>query len=443
MVTDEEFEALKADFERLQEENEYLRKKVEELQSLLESKTLPKLPTFVKPNKKKRKGRRKRRGPPMGHTGAARPIPDEVDTEDDITLQYCPHCDNELGEPFEFTIHHVEEVIPAKVEIRRHCLARYICPCCKKTIHARVPDAFPNERFGIYLMVLVAYFRILGLTVGKIRALLKEQYSLEICDATVLRIEKRVAMEMGEHYDNLVDAVRKGKDVHIDETGWRVDGQNHWLWASTTEEATVYHVEPRRNGETANEILGPARDDRVISSDFLPTYNVVEGSKQKCLVHLIRELKEVEKKKKEDLEFARFKKKLMRLIRDAIRLNEKDLEDMVKKRRIQRLHKRLKDIYESDWSEENCQRLSKRLNKHKDELFTFLEHEGVQWHNNDAERAIRPMVVNRKNSYGSRSIDGANNRAVLMSVSESAKKRQVNFTDFTRQYLADKCKVCS
>jgi len=443
MVTDEEFNALKAENERLRKENELLHQKISELQILLETKLLPKPPTFIKPNKKKRKGRKKRRGPPKGHTGKARPVPDEVDIEDDITLQYCPRCSNELDEPFEYTLHHVEEIVPAKVEIRRHCLARYICPHCKKTVRARSPDAFPNERFGIYLMVLVAYYRILGLTVGKIRALLKEQFSLDICDATALRFEERVATEMGDHYDELREAVRNGKDVHIDETGWRIDGKNHWLWASTTKEATVYDIEPRRNGETANKILGPSRNDRVVSSDFLPSYNLVKGPKQKCFVHLMRDLRDVENKLKGDNEFVGFKKMLMRLLKDAIRLDEMDLEEDVKKRRIKRLHKRLRTIYESDWSEPNCQRLSKRLRKHKDELFTFLEYEGVQWHNNDAERAIRPMVVARKNSYGSRTMNGANNRATLMSISESAKKRNVNFTDFTRTYLLNKCSVYS
>ena len=96
-------------------------------------------------------------------------------------------------------------------------------------MQAPLPDAFPKERFGINLMVLVSYHRVLGLTVGKIRALLREQYGLDVCDATVLRMERRVAEEMGEHYSELVEAVREGRAVHIDETGWRVAGRNHWL----------------------------------------------------------------------------------------------------------------------------------------------------------------------------------------------------------------------
>jgi hypothetical protein len=46
------------------------------------------------------------------------------------------------------------------------------------------------------------------------------------------------------------------------------------------------------------------------------------------------------------------------------------------------------------------------------------------------------MVVARKNSYGSRTIEGARDRAVLMSVSDSARKRGEGYTDFARGYLS-------
>lgn len=40
----------------------------------------------------------------------------------------------------------------------------------------------------------------------------------------------------------------------------------------------------------------------------------------------------------------------------------------------------------------------KRLLKYKGSLFTFLEHDGVLWHNNTAERAIRPLALQRERS---------------------------------------------
>ena len=103
-----------------------------------------------------------------------------------------------------------------------------------------------------------------------------------------------------------------------------------------------------------------------------------------------------------------------------------------------RLHERLRAIYQESYTDPDCNRLAKRLRRHKDELFTFLEVEGVDWHNNEAERALRPMVVARKNSYGSRTIEGARDRAVLMSVSDSARKRGEGYTAFARSYLSSR-----
>ena len=48
-----------------------------------------------------------------------------------------------------------------------------------------------------------------------------------------------------------------------------------------------------------------------------------------------------------------------------------------------------------------CQALAKRLLRHQDELFVFVVVEGVAAENNQAERALRPLVVARKISGGS------------------------------------------
>ena len=54
-----------------------------------------------------------------------------------------------------------------------------------------------------------------------------------------------------------------------------------------------------------------------------------------------------------------------------------------------------------------CNTLAKRLLRHIDELFQFLLHEEVSADNNLAERALRPLVIGRKISGGTRSADGS------------------------------------
>lgn len=68
-------------------------------------------------------------------------------------------------------------------------------------------------------------------------------------------------------------------------------------------------------------------------------------------------------------------------------------------------------------------RLSKRLRKHWNHLFTFLDKPDVPFDNNLAERMIRPAVILRKNSLSNRSQQGAATQAILMSVYRTLKLR--------------------
>ena len=46
--------------------------------------------------------------------------------------------------------------------------------------------------------------------------------------------------------------------VHVDETGWRMDGRNFWLWAFTDPTFTLYHVDESRGGKVPLKLLGEA-----------------------------------------------------------------------------------------------------------------------------------------------------------------------------------------
>ena len=103
-------------------------------------------------------------------------------------------------------------------------------------------------------------------------------------------------------------------------------------------------------------------------------------------------------------------------------------------RRIHDLLNRLKG--ETD---KHCKKMFKRLRREKDHLFTFLEVKGVEWHNNSAERGIRPCVILRNNSYGSRSEEDVAAIAVLMSVKQTCKAKKDNFLDVMHTYLIKTC----
>ena len=74
----------------------------------------------------------------------------------------------------------------------------------------------------------------------------------------------------------------------------------------------------------------------------------------------------------------------------------------------------------------------KYLRKRQDWLFTFMDYEGVPWHNNDAERAIRQGALHRKISGGRRTWAGAEVFEVILSTYETAKTCGDRFIEMVR-----------
>jgi len=162
--------------------------------------------------------------------------------------------------------------------------------------------------------------------------------------------------------------------------------------------------------------------------------------KQKCLAHLLRELKRVEQYKDHGGDWPRFAKSLKRLIRDAIRLRKRKdpLDAAIYLRRCERLEKRLGLLCEHNWNNTEVRRLMKRLTRHQDELLTFLQNLDVPFDNNAAERAIRGAVIMRKNSHNNRSERGALTQSILMSVFFTIKQRGLSPVETVKKAL----KIC-
>ena len=164
----------------------------------------------------------------------------------------------------------------------------------------------------------------------------------------------------------------------------------------------------------------------TLVTDFWGAYNAAACAlRQTCLAHLLRELEHTEKYKSPGEHWPTFAKKLRRLLGDAIRLwRRRDEMSSVKyTSRRQLLAARLQTLIDTPWENPHAKRLIKRLRRHQHDLFTFLEQADVPFDNNAAERAIRPAVIIRKNSYGNRSDQGADCQAVLMSVFRTLKQR--------------------
>jgi hypothetical protein len=166
-----------------------------------------------------------------------------------------------------------------------------------------------------------------------------------------------------------------------------------------------------------------------VGCDFYGAYDAAGFErKQRCLAHLLRELKETAR---DSPGFAagEFYPRCRRLAKDMLALKKRwhELDDATYTRRACRIEDRLDALARAHASDAepdpDARRLASRLLRHRRELTPFLWDEHLDGTNNAAERALRPAVVMRKVTGGSRSEAGAHAWAVLASVLRTAKQQ--------------------
>lgn len=394
-------------------------------------------PVFAKPNKNDKK-RSKKPGRKKGHKGSRRQQPERIDRIVEHRADRCPDCGGKLKKCSGSRDRYIED-IPDKVQVEtvRHIIHRDFCPNCRKAVEPVVTEAFPNASIGNGILVLSAWLHFaLGNTISQILEVFNFHLQFKMSQGGLVQMWHRLAEILLRWYEEITEDIQNAGVLHGDETGWRVNGKTHWLWCFTSKTATIFTIERSRAGPVVLEFIKECFAG-VFISDFWYAYNVLTCAKQKCLGHLLRELKRVKQYKDTSGDWVRFSKKLKRLIRDAIRLRKRmdELDGATYQRRCKRIEKRLHLILEHSWSNKEAKRLLKRLMRHQDELFTFLHNADVPFDNNFGERSIRGAVIMRKNSYNNRSEKGAITQSVLMSVFFTIKQRGLNPVDTVKKAL--------
>jgi transposase len=394
----------------------------------LEGQAARPVPAWVK--ERNRKSKRQPPGAREGHEPKHREQR-PVDDEKDATLSCCPECDSKLGDPIEVRERVVEELVPARLHVTKYHIHRYWCTSCKRKVEAQPSGVLPGQRFGIHLMLLVCYLRTLGVTWEKERAYFQDSYGLKLSHGALVHMETVVAKALGKKYAALLQEVREAKSVHFDDTGWRIDGVGHWLWVLLSKGAAWYTVENTRSRRIVEENLGDLFDG-VTVSDFFPSYRNLPYTQQKCLIHLLREIHRFEEKPDFvlDDEWKSVRMRTKRLVTEARNSRENGMPQDKREDLQLRLIARANAVGAMKLQNRYAKTLARLVGQYSEMLFTFVVEDDVAWENNAAERGLRPLVVNRKVSFGSRSPEGAQRLAVMHSIAQTARLRNESFFAF-------------
>lgn len=397
------------------------------------------IPVFLKPAQTKKAGKPGRK---PGHPGASRPLPAEPDREVDHPLEACPHCDGPVkpilrpdSSPV-IRFRYVEDVVPGTPETVKHAIRQYWCRRCKRRVEPIVTAALPGCRLGLRVVVQTAVQHFLhAIPVPKIVRLLREEQGFIVTEGGLVAAWRLLTeILVVAEYDRILVRIRQAGVLWADETGWRVNGASCWLWCFCTKTEVAYLIDESRGSNVATSVLGKSFGGTLIQ-DFYAAYNACNARQtQNCLAHLLREFDKVEAKHggHPPEAFVVFQKKVTTILKEAIDFHRQAGQDPPAREAARvRFERRLLKVLEEPTSDPDAQRLIKRMWRSADALFTFLTTPGVEPTNNWAELTIRAAVVMRKNSGGSRSQAGADDRAVLMSVFRTYEMRGLNAVEAT------------
>ncbi len=366
---------------------------------------------------------RTRRARGYGRMRSATPTQQVVHAADQ-----CPHCRGPLVGGSVRRRREVIEVPVAPVQVVEHLVLSRRCPACRRTVTPRLDlgsAVVGKQRLGVGLLSVIVTLREVGRwPVRQIQWYLRTLHGLHLSVGALVAACQQVAAAGHGALDQIRDAIRASPVVHLDETGWRENGVNGYVWTASTPTAR-YFVRGSRAGAMVEAILGDATAG-VLCCDGYAGYHHYPGQKQRCWAHVLREVHDLTLAYPADRALRRWAQRLHRLYAAAGACEAADgaARQRAQRRFEQRLA-RLCQRYADDPTAVQG-KLCRTLLRHLPERFVFVANPAVPPDNNAAERSLRPLVTTRKISGGTRSPQGSATRMALASLFGTARARDLD-----------------
>lgn len=250
---------------------------------------------------------------------------------------------------------------------------------------------------------------------------------LTISEGEVSNICNLIAQALGPYYDELVEEVKNAQARYMDETSWNEQGKTIWMWKFVINGVTLYKIAQSRGHEVPLEVLG-TNPSGVDIHDRFGAYNVLAQKtgnrpQQLCWFHLLGDTKELAEMCGD--EGKQIHNSMKTILQRANEFDHKATESDV-----QSLINELESTLNREFVSLKCNKFARKILKQREKLFTFTTNPEVEGTNNKAERAVRPYVVMRKISGGTKSPRGTRNIEVLASAIQTCK---LNGTDLVEK----------
>jgi transposase len=405
------------------------------------------------------------KAPQTGHGPTAQPELPIIEQVHELpeTERACPSCGGDLvalGEQFEES----EEVsvVQRRFVVVQHRRRKYRCRCNAAVVTAPAPSKLiPGGRYSPEFAVEVATSKYLDHLPLERQARIMERQGLVVTSQTLWDQIDALAKVLEPSYQALHPRVLSASVVGADETRWQLMHQTGgtsrwWVWCVASREAVFYRLCGTRSTKDARALLAGYRG--IVMCDGYTTYDILARAGPHagprlahCWAHVRRKFVEIEENfPEESRKVLDWIRELYRVEREVPRVEDPEPEDVLRLRAELRQERSRLIVDElKQWAEQTMPSVLPRSGLGKairymlgmwPGLLRFLEDARIPLDNNATERALRGVVVGRKNHYGSRSKRGTEVAALFYSLCESAKLAGVEpgtyLLEATRRALA-------
>jgi transposase len=353
-------------------------------------------------------------------------------------LATCPDCGTPLSGGWVQRTREVIDLPLVPAHVTEHAFVTRVCPRCRRRQmpEGKLPGvAAGRQRFGTNLVSLITVLREdLRLPIATIQRYLHMMHQLPVSQGGIVEVIHRVARRVKPAVDAVREQVRGSPVAHADETGWRQDGANGYVWTFSTP-TERYFLRRGRHKEVVDEVLGESFEG-VLVSDFYAAYHHYPGLKQRCWVHLLRDIHELKELYPEDAVLSRWAEAIHQLYTEAKAFTSS--KPKARRRAQLRLERRLMALCRPFLDDPLAVqgKLCRRMERFREELFVFVAHPEVSADNNAAERSLRHLVTSRRISGGTRSARGTDSKMTLASLFGTWRARGLNPFPACRALLA-------
>ncbi len=326
-----------------------------------------------------------------------------INKVDSIESQRCPQCRSKKVQKGKQLSHDLIDLKffngGVKKWITRTLSWRYCCSRCKHKFTSE--ERSPNpQRYGHGIVSWCVYQNVAcGVNMLQTKESLEDVFGLTLPDCQAYRWKRYMSAFYQDLCSEILRSILNSPVIHIDETTVRLKKQRGYVWVMTSMDKVYYFYKSSRERSFLQELLGTFSG--VLVSDFYTAYDSLPCEQQKCLVHFVRDIDDDVLRNPLDTELKIMAEQFGTLLRTVIEtVNRYGLKSRHLRKHERTAFRFLDSVSSSDFSSELANKYKKRFQKSGRKMFTFLEHDGVPWNNNNAEHAIKRFAKYRRDADG-------------------------------------------